>query len=113
MRRLPAASMAIATALLSGAFLLVPSGVSQAATPPSSTEAAMFKIIWLVATLTPQGPVVGEVPETTKFKSETECREFARVTTSRLQDWVRGRLNVDWDHEVGVRFRCEIDGNPA
>lgn len=73
----------------------------------------MFKLIWVAVTMTAQGPIMGQIPETTKFKTEAECIAFAQTMTPRLADWVRGRINADWDREVSIRFRCEMDGNPA
>ena len=72
-----------------------------------------YKLTWVVGTITAQGPVTGEAPEAQRFKTEAECLEFARVMTPRMEDWVRGRVNGDWGHPVGVRFRCEIDGKDS
>jgi len=73
----------------------------------------IYVLVWAVVTIGPQGPVGGDIPETTKFQSEAACNEFGRDMTPRLQDWVRGRLTADWDHPVRVDFRCAPDGKPA
>lgn len=73
----------------------------------------MFKLIWIAATITANGPVTGNIPETTKFKDKAECVSFGERMTPRLQDWVRGTIGADWDHGVGIRFSCEMSGDPA
>jgi hypothetical protein len=73
----------------------------------------MLKLIWTIAALTVQGPLVSDVPETTKFKDRAECTAFGKKMTPRLADWARGALRADWDLEVKVVFRCEADGTPA
>jgi hypothetical protein len=73
----------------------------------------MLKLIWTIATLTLQGPLVTDVPETTKFKDQAACMEFGKQMMPRLADWARGRLNADWDHEIKVVFRCEAAGQPV
>jgi hypothetical protein len=70
----------------------------------------MLKLIWTVAALTLQGPLVADVPETTKFEDRAKCVAFGERMTPRMADWTRGVLRADWNHEVGVRFRCEVDG---
>lgn len=73
----------------------------------------MFKLLWTVATLTAQGPQIGNVPETNTFKTEAACSDFGTTMTPRMADWMRGRLNAEWDHPVAVHFECELSGNPA
>ena len=73
----------------------------------------MFKLLWIVGTLTAQGPQVGNVPENTTFPTEAACIAFGEAMTPRLADWIRGRINADWSHPVAVHFKCELDGNPA
>jgi hypothetical protein len=73
----------------------------------------MIKLIWTVATLTVQGPLVADVPETSRFKNRAECTAFGERMTARLADWTRGALRADWQHGVDVTFRCEPDGEKA
>lgn len=73
----------------------------------------MWKLAWLVATVTAQGPQIGNVPESTRFPTETTCTEFGKAMSSRLADWVRGSLRAEWSIPVAVHFECELDGNPA
>jgi hypothetical protein len=72
-----------------------------------------YKLTWAAATIGPQGPVSGSIPEFTTFKSENDCIAFGNTMAPRVRDWVRGRMNADWDHPVGVQFVCEISGPPA
>lgn len=72
-----------------------------------------FALIWAVATLSAQGPVATQVPETKQFASEQACQEFAAAMTPRMQDWVRGAVRGDWDHEVRIAYRCAPVGEPA
>lgn len=73
----------------------------------------MLKIIFVIATLGPHGPVQGGMNDKARFKTETECRTFGDHMTPRVADWVRGRLGADWDHPVEVQYRCETDADPA
>ena len=73
----------------------------------------MIKLVWTAAALTINGPIAGEIPETTKFKTRAECAAFGETMTPRLQDYVRGLLKADWDLDVKVIFRCEAAGDPA
>lgn len=70
-------------------------------------------LVWAVATMSAQGPVATHVPETTRFETVQACQEFGVKMTPRLQDWVRGAVRADWDHEVRVAFRCAEAGAPA
>jgi hypothetical protein len=73
----------------------------------------MLKAIFMIATIGPAGPLHGEVNDTSRFKTEAECVTFGDHMTPRYADWVRGRLNADLGHPVAVKYRCEIDGDPA
>lgn len=72
-----------------------------------------FMLVWAVATMSAQGPVATHVPETTRFETAEACQEFGVKMTPRLQDWVRGAVRADWDHEVRVTFRCGPIGQEA
>lgn len=81
---------------------------------PAPAQPIIYKLTWTAAVPRPGlPPLIGNVPETARFKSETECSAFGIAMSSRLQDWVRGRFNTDWNHPVGVRFTCEVDGQPS
>ena len=73
----------------------------------------MFKIIFAVAFLSQSGAQYGHVAEPTKFQTNEECMTFGREMTPRVADWVRGRIEAEWDVPVSVHFACEVDGNPA
>jgi hypothetical protein len=73
----------------------------------------MLKLIWTVATLTVQGPLVTDVPESTTFRDAAACVAFGEAMAPRVADWVRGAIRTDWEHEVGVTFRCEPDDRAA
>ena len=73
----------------------------------------MLKLVWIVATITAQGPVQTNVPETARFSDAAQCKAFGEHMTPRMADWVRGALRADWNHPVQVTFRCEQDGSPA
>lgn len=73
----------------------------------------MLKIIFAVAVLMPRGPMIGQIEEATRFKTEAECIEFGKLMSPRVADWVRGRHQADWDFPVSVHYRCETDGDPA
>lgn len=73
----------------------------------------MIKLIWVAAILTAQGPMMGEVPESTTFKDRVECQAFGEKMTPRLQDYVRGLAKADWHDDVQVAFRCEANGQPV
>lgn len=73
----------------------------------------MFKIVFMAAFVTMQGPTVQPVEETTKFKSAKECEAFGGEMHGRVADWVRGVLHADWDYKVKVMWKCEAEGDPA
>lgn len=70
----------------------------------------LTKIIWTVAVMTMQGPMVQDVPEPITFKDKTECEKWGTEMTPRMADWVRGAMKAHWDYEVMVVFHCEPDG---
>lgn len=70
----------------------------------------MFKLVWLIAAMTAQGPATGESAESRTFASREACISYANEMTPRMQDWVRGVTRQDWDAPVGIKFRCEVDG---
>lgn len=72
-----------------------------------------WALVWAVMTIGPQGPVGGNVPESTKFDSEKACIAFGERMAPRVQDWVRGALRAEWEHPVSVDFKCDVDGRPA
>ena len=74
---------------------------------------ASTKLIWSFGTMTEQGPLVADRPETSVFSSDNACQAFGAAMTPRVQDWVRGLTQMDWDHPVAVRYRCELDGQGA
>ena len=73
----------------------------------------MFKILFAVAFIGPQGPAFGSVEEDKTFKTHDECMAFGALMTPRVADWVRGRIELEWDVPVSVHFACEPNGNPA
>jgi len=70
----------------------------------------MFKIVFVVATLSGIGEIEDKV---TTFKDLAECAAYGEATSSRIEDWVRGRLGVDFRAPVKATFRCDANGNPA
>lgn len=75
-----------------------------------SQEVIQYRMTWTAGVNTPRGPAVGDIQETTKFKSEGDCKIFGEAMTPRLRDWVRGRFAMDWHAPVAVKFRCDTDG---
>jgi hypothetical protein len=71
------------------------------------------KLIWQFGVMTEQGPLVADRPESSVFSSDSACKAFGEAMTSRVQDWVRGLVQMDWDHAVAVKYRCELDGEGA
>ena len=72
----------------------------------------MFKLIWIVVVMS-MPPTVTETPEKERFRSEAECRAFAERMAPRIEDWTRGAVGADWDHETRARYKCEPDGKDA
>lgn len=73
----------------------------------------MIALIWIVATLSAQGPTVVSIPETTTFQTEAECIAFGDKMRSRTADFARGMMNLDWSAPVQVAFDCKPNGQPA
>lgn len=73
----------------------------------------MFKIIFLVVYLLPTGPQVSEVIERPRFETMEACRAYGIAMKPRVEDWVRGRLDKDWDYPVKAVFECKPVGDPA
>lgn len=71
----------------------------------------MFKLLWIVVVMAASGPTALTVPESAKFESRDACETFGKRMTPRMQDWMRGRLGMDWDGLVHVGFRCDA-GEP-
>ncbi len=71
----------------------------------------MLELVWIVATVTAQGALATEVPESARFKDMAQCQLYGEHMAGRTADWVRGRINADWSHPVEVRFRCRAGGN--
>jgi hypothetical protein len=72
-----------------------------------------YVLVWVIATFTAQGPVMTELKDPTPPMAEKVCKDFGEQYKSRMEDWVRGRIQVHWDHPVHVEYRCEPDGQPA
>jgi hypothetical protein len=72
-----------------------------------------YALIWAVMTIGPQGPVGGNLPETTKFESKEACEKFGEEMIPRMQDWIRGAVRADWGHPVRVTFKCDAEGRPT
>lgn len=73
----------------------------------------MFTLQWVAVFLTMHGPNVVPIEERITFKTKAECEAFGEKTKPRVADWMRGRLGMDWDFEVGVGYTCQADGDPA
>lgn len=67
----------------------------------------MVKLIWLIATISAQGNVRGTMPETKQFPSMEACAAYAQIMVPRVQDYVRGIVQGDWDHPVEVKHECD------
>src|SRR5688572_32243256 len=106
MARNPLRSL-ICTAAFLGALLALAS--STRAQPDTS----QFALTWFFATMTRGGPVATRAPERTSFGTEADCTAFGKTMTPRMEDWVRGLVRADWDHPVGVKFRCAPAGDPT
>jgi hypothetical protein len=91
--------LAVSTAL----FLVAPihAGV-HASVKPVALE-------WQVAALTAQGVVNGTIPETTRFNTISDCQEWGEAMRERIEDWLRGNLNLDWDGRVQAVAVCKQD----
>jgi hypothetical protein len=72
-----------------------------------------YILIWVVLTLTSQGPTSGEVRDSTDFNAEADCKSFADANAKRMEDWVRGNIGAGWEHPVGVEYVCRADGQPT
>lgn len=72
-----------------------------------------YILVWMVATISQQGPVMQEIKDVTTPMAEAVCKDFGESHKSRMEDWVRGALHAHWDHPVHVEYRCEADGKPA
>lgn len=72
-----------------------------------------WALVWAVMTIGPQGPIGGNVPETTKFDSEKACEAFGKDMSPRMQDWIRGAMKAEWEHPVRVDYKCQPDGRDA
>lgn len=73
----------------------------------------MFKLLWVIAVMSANGPIIRPIPETTTFKDKAACEQFGKDMTPRLQDWARGALNADWNVEIRSAFKCEPAGDPV
>ncbi|ARQ01876.1 hypothetical protein [Pseudorhodoplanes sinuspersici] len=73
----------------------------------------MIALIWIVATLSAQGPIVVPIPEVTTFGTEAECAAFGDKMRSRTADFTRGMLHLDWSIPVQVAYECRANGQPA
>jgi hypothetical protein len=74
---------------------------------------AAWRLVWFAITPTPQGPLAFKTPEPTPFGSKADCAAFGERMTARMQDWVRGLVRAEWDHDVRVAFACDVDGVPS
>lgn len=70
----------------------------------------MITIVWIVSIMSVHGPATATVPERMTFKTVEACEAFGKQMTGRMQDWVRGHLNGDWNFPVRVEYKC---GDPA
>lgn len=76
----------------------------------------MIKIIWTVAFLTTQGPAtqdIAEPPEHVNFPNAAECKVWGVKMSPRMEDWIRGRLQLGWEAPVRAVFRCEPNGEQS
>lgn len=72
-----------------------------------------IKLVWAVAFMLQGQQTVVPVSENAKFKDVATCEIFGAAMTPRMEDWVRGRLQADWDYPVAIKFQCSADGDPA
>lgn len=67
-------------------------------------------MVWMVGVVTPRGTVTIRVPETTRFQTIDACESFGDKMRLRAEDWVRGRLYLDWPVPVTAVARCSVSG---
>lgn len=70
----------------------------------------MFKITFIVFLMAMDRPVTATIPEKTEFQTLEACGEFGDRMKPRVADWVRGRINSDWDVQIKVDFKCNPVG---
>lgn len=73
----------------------------------------LFKIVWTIALIGPNGANYKDIPEPYAFRSKDQCNEFGTKMFSRMEDWTRGALNLAWEMPVTLVWRCEPAGRPA
>ncbi len=66
-----------------------------------------YTVIWLVAILTVDGWQTGTFTESDPQPDLATCERHVGAHTSRMADWARGSLGVDWSHEVAVKGQCK------
>jgi hypothetical protein len=91
------------------ALFWLPTGI----TAEAQQNAAQWQLSWFAVLATPQGPLTLRAPEQVPFAAEADCNLFGRQMSPRMQDWVRGLVRADWDHDVRIAFRCEPAGVPS
>jgi hypothetical protein len=91
-------------------FLLLPLAADAEEARPGRDA---WRLVWFAITPTPQGPLAFKTPEPTPFGSEADCAAYGERMTARMQDWVRGLVRAEWDHDVRVAFACDVAGVPS
>jgi hypothetical protein len=70
----------------------------------------MIHLVWLVAVMTSGGPVFLDVHEDKPFASMKACEDFSREYRQRIEDYMRGRLRLEWSRSVDAAGRCIVPG---
>jgi hypothetical protein len=104
--RQPIRLLACAVVALCGLWVFPTAGHTQ-------SHDGRYELTWFFVTMTRAGPIATEAPERTPFVTEANCAAFGARMTPRMEDWVRGLVRADWEHPVGVRFRCAPAGKPT
>lgn len=78
-----------------------------------TAHAEAHRLVWASVIQTMRGIHVMRSFERVPFDTAKECQEFGDSHTSRVEDWTRGRLNLDWDVPITVGFECVAVSDPA
>jgi hypothetical protein len=74
----------------------------------------MFNLIWTIALIAAQGPVIQDVPHAyQKFENKAQCEQYGEAHQQRMQDWVRGAIRVPLEFPVSVVGRCAAEERGA
>jgi len=74
----------------------------------------MIALVWIVALIGMQGEArIVEIGWEQSFQTKAACEAHAAKYEKRMPDFAHGFLNVSFDHDLRVIYRCEPKGDPA